>query len=504
MYIYQWRSGFSAARGEHLVITELFSCKPSDNGIDKIKSKQELIEKYSPCVSKAHEKIPQDRKRRTYIFLAATAGMRLLDARNKTASDQIFNYAREYFRTTGFLFKNDTQARIITGQEEGADAWISANYFENNFAKKPVAPNTLPETKGILDLGGASTQIVFVPRNPNQEYKKYFTDIRILGKNYRPYSYSFLCWGMKEITQLYQTSLITRNNYRETVSASCFPVNARFELTAGQIRDSPCANGLLFNNSVEFTADPARIEPAQKFSFLGQSNPKQCAQELEALMPQSKCKYENGQCSFYSIYQPPIEDIQFLGFSAFFFSRSNTERLLLGKYDNDLEEFRKATNFVCSKTYPELVELNRTNNAGLSETHLKNLCFGNMYSMTLTSKYGFIDYKNFKVTDKINGFSLNWALGYLINELNRDDFLPYEEPPRYIRFPLFLGLALATSFLAACFLIYILHKKIRLDYKRTPTNDPEEAVNGAVPITIRPPSLPNASGQPNVQHTSEI
>ena len=78
------------------------------------------------------------------------------------------------------------------------------------------------------------------------------------------------------------------------------------------IRDSPCANGLLFNNSVEFTADPSRIEPAQKFSFLGQSNPKQCAQELEALMPQSKCKYENGQCSFYSIYQPPIEDIQFL------------------------------------------------------------------------------------------------------------------------------------------------------------------------------------------------
>lgn len=56
-------------------------------------------------------------------------------ARNKTASDQIFNYAREYFRTTGFLFKNDTQARIITGQEEGADAWISANYFENNFVR---------------------------------------------------------------------------------------------------------------------------------------------------------------------------------------------------------------------------------------------------------------------------------------------------------------------------------------------------------------------------------
>jgi hypothetical protein len=50
-----------------------------DNGIDKIRSKDELESKFSKCVQKASAQVPQNRKNRTYIFLAATAGMRLLE-----------------------------------------------------------------------------------------------------------------------------------------------------------------------------------------------------------------------------------------------------------------------------------------------------------------------------------------------------------------------------------------------------------------------------------------
>jgi hypothetical protein len=57
--------------------------------------------------------------------------------KNKTISDQVYGYIREYFRESKFLFKNDSQARTITGQEEGTSAWISANYFLDNF--KPVS-----------------------------------------------------------------------------------------------------------------------------------------------------------------------------------------------------------------------------------------------------------------------------------------------------------------------------------------------------------------------------
>ena len=49
-----------------------------DKGIDKIVSKEDLIVKYNDCIQLAERSIPNDRKSRTYITLAATAGMRLL------------------------------------------------------------------------------------------------------------------------------------------------------------------------------------------------------------------------------------------------------------------------------------------------------------------------------------------------------------------------------------------------------------------------------------------
>lgn len=83
--------------------------------------------------------IPEDRKKRTYISLAATAGMRLLQyrkrniheylkfnfsklaiyrLRNATLADTILNYIRDYFSKTSFLYNDQNQVRILSGQEE--------------------------------------------------------------------------------------------------------------------------------------------------------------------------------------------------------------------------------------------------------------------------------------------------------------------------------------------------------------------------------------------------
>lgn len=50
-----------------------------DNGIDKLKSKAQFIEDIEPCILSLKAEIPENRMSRTYIFLAATAGMRLLE-----------------------------------------------------------------------------------------------------------------------------------------------------------------------------------------------------------------------------------------------------------------------------------------------------------------------------------------------------------------------------------------------------------------------------------------
>lgn len=51
------------------------------------------------------------------------------------------------------------------------------------------------ETYGALDLGGASTQITFVPQNQTVESPRNALYFRLYGKNYNVYTHSFLCYG---------------------------------------------------------------------------------------------------------------------------------------------------------------------------------------------------------------------------------------------------------------------------------------------------------------------
>ena len=65
------------------------------------------------------------------------------------------NFIKEYLSTLGFLLNGNSQVQVISGKEEAINAWISANYIEQNFKEH--------KTNGVMDLGGGSTQIIFVP-----------------------------------------------------------------------------------------------------------------------------------------------------------------------------------------------------------------------------------------------------------------------------------------------------------------------------------------------------
>jgi Golgi nucleoside diphosphatase len=102
---------------------------------------------------------------------------------------------------TGYLFTNESQVKVITGKDEALDAWITANYLEKNFNKK-----SQEATKGILDLGGASTQILFVPQaNYNGQNSK---KIKLFGTEYNTYTQSFLCFGLNEANLMYRAALL--------------------------------------------------------------------------------------------------------------------------------------------------------------------------------------------------------------------------------------------------------------------------------------------------------
>lgn len=114
------------------------------------------------------------------FYLFATAGMRLL-----TNSTQNAIYTDINESIDGFSFINPVQVETIVGAQEGLYDWLAANYLQNSFA------SCQNPTYGVVDAGGASTQIAYIAEiNNTATYKQ-----NINGCNYNIISLSFLGLG---------------------------------------------------------------------------------------------------------------------------------------------------------------------------------------------------------------------------------------------------------------------------------------------------------------------
>jgi hypothetical protein len=49
----------------------------------------------------------------------------------------------------------------------------------------------------------------------------------------------------------------------------------------------------------------------------------------------------------------------------------------------------------------KLNDLNKQNNAGIAEFFLMNQCFTNIYTLSLLESFGFKDFNELKITDKV-------------------------------------------------------------------------------------------------------
>lgn len=79
---------------------------------------------------------------------------------------------------------------------------IRMNCETNNFSVKRRMFLMQPTgTLGALDLGGASTQITFIPQQ-NIESDDNSIHFRLYGNNYHLYTHSFLCYGKDQALKL--------------------------------------------------------------------------------------------------------------------------------------------------------------------------------------------------------------------------------------------------------------------------------------------------------------
>jgi adenosinetriphosphatase len=73
--------------------------------------------------------ILKDVEKRSWAFLGATAGMRLLNETNPTAAKDIMGNVTNYLKSQPVRYGRSS---IISGIQEAIDGWIAVNYLKHD------------------------------------------------------------------------------------------------------------------------------------------------------------------------------------------------------------------------------------------------------------------------------------------------------------------------------------------------------------------------------------
>lgn len=141
--------------------------------------------------------VPKELYKCTPVAVKATAGLRLLGERESTDILKAVRHRLEEKYPFAVVQKDGVV--VMDGAEEGVYAWITANYLLNTIrADSPANSHSL----AVLDLGGASTQIVFEPNFGDSKSDAVFVDgehkyeLQFGGKTHVLYQHSYLGYGL--------------------------------------------------------------------------------------------------------------------------------------------------------------------------------------------------------------------------------------------------------------------------------------------------------------------
>ncbi len=245
--------------------------------------------------------------------------------------------------------------------EEAIDGWITTNILQEKFKQRHTKKKRLerilsqeeldPDMFGVLDLGGASTQVTFTckisiktpsrrilffldTRAPGDEPipTEFTTEITLFDTVYNPYAHSYLCWGKNEALRRYRARLLNAaiNNNR---MFSPFSQNIL-------IRDPCLARGAndtistanLFRSSCTAN-EKQKLNPEMNissFTFVGIGNASQCEKRLRKLFDAKRndktvnCSFKQEYCTFDHTFQPALPSkLHFIGLSGYYYVFNN-------------------------------------------------------------------------------------------------------------------------------------------------------------------------------------
>ncbi|XP_026170883.1 ectonucleoside triphosphate diphosphohydrolase 1 [Mastacembelus armatus] len=393
LYIYEWPAEKDNNTGR---VEQTHSCTVKGPGISSYASApQKAGESLTECMQEAVHRVPKKRHHETPLYLGATAGMRLLNVQNSSASNKVFQAVDEALREFPFAFQG---ARILSGQEEGAFGWVTVNYLDDRLRQGL-------ETNGALDLGGASTQISFVSSNyDGSESPSNSVNFRLYGNDYNLYTHSFLCYGKDQALRM--TLAQQTRSGPTSILDPCFHDGYSETKEYSKLYDSPCVS------------DRKPQEAPSTYIHTGKGNFHQCQEIVKSVFNFTHCQYS--QCSFNGIFQPHLQG-PFGAFSAYYFVMNF---LKLTNTSIPLEQVKEKLAHYCATPWTQI----QKQYPNVKHKYLAEYCFSGTYILTLlTEGYNFTSesYPNIKFIKEIKGSDAGWTLGYMLNLTN---MIPAEAP----------------------------------------------------------------------------
>lgn len=158
------------------------------------------------------------------VNVLATAGMRLVNAETAAA---IYKSVQSTITQSGLTYD---QVGTISGQSEGVYSWADANFLQGNF-------HTHSPTQGIVEVGGASSQIAFATAASNAPQ---VLTTKVNGVSYPVFSISYLGLGQNQA----RLAMLNEGEAGGTQANVCYPNNtsgapAAYDAAVGGITLNP-------------------------------------------------------------------------------------------------------------------------------------------------------------------------------------------------------------------------------------------------------------------------
>ena len=190
IHIYKFNNCGSSPTYEY----EVF--KMTQPGLSSFKNRPSAAaESLDVLLDEAVNVVPESLRKCTPVAVKATAGLRLLGS---SESAEILEAIKRRLQDKyPFPLQEKDGVVIMDGKDEGVYAWITANYLLKTI--RADTPTNTP-SYAVLDLGGASTQIVFEPKftKPDSSLAdgEHKYDLQFGGKTYELYQHSYLGYGL--------------------------------------------------------------------------------------------------------------------------------------------------------------------------------------------------------------------------------------------------------------------------------------------------------------------